>query len=211
MKTKTYLMLFVFLMVSIPRANAQAQELKQLALNIEKLSQFRAVLRDMKKGYEILTEGYNTVKDLTEGNFNLHKTFLDKLLQVSPAVRNYKRVADIIEYQINLVQEYGRHKNRLKSSGLFNNNELAYFNNVYDKLVDDSLKDLDELTNVLTAGKLRMSDEERLEAIDRIYVSMQEKLLFLRDFNSDTTVLAIQRARETRDVEAIRLLTGTNH
>lgn len=211
MKTKTYLMLFVFLMASIPRANAQAQELKQLALNIEKLSQFRAILRDMKKGYEILTEGYNTVKDLTEGNFNLHKTFLDKLLQVSPAVRNYKRVADIVEYQINLVQEYGRHKNRLTSSGLFNNNELAYFNNVYDKLVDDSLKDLDELTNVMTAGKLRMSDEERLEAIDRIYVSMQEKLLFLRDFNSDTTVLAIQRARETRDIEAIRLLTGTNH
>ena len=211
MKTKTYVMLFVFLMVSIPRANAQAQELKQLALNIEKLSQFRAILRDMKKGYEILTEGYNTVKDLTEGNFNLHKTFLDKLLQISPAVRNYKRVADIVESQINLVQEYGRHKNRLTSSGLFNNNELAYFNNVYDKLVDDSLKDLDELTNVLTAGKLRMSDEERLEAIDRIYVSMQEKLLFLRDFNSDTTVLAIQRARETRDVEAIRLLTGTNH
>jgi len=211
MKTKTYLMLLVFLMISIPRANAQAQELKQLALNIEKLSQFRAILRDMKKGYEILTEGYNTVKDLTEGNFTLHKTFLDKLLQVSPAVRNYKRVADIIEYQINLVQEYGRHKNRLTSSGLFNNNELAYFNNVYDKLVDDSLNDLDELTNVLTAGKLRMSDEERLEAIDRIYVSMQEKLLFLRDFNSDTTVLAIQRARETRDVEAIRLLTGTNH
>ncbi|RYD97520.1 MAG: TerB family tellurite resistance protein [Sphingobacteriales bacterium] len=203
-------MLLVFLMASIPRANAQAQELKQLALNIEKLSQFRAILRDMKKGYEILTEGYNTVKDLTEGNFNLHKTFLDKLLQVSPAVRNYKRVADIMEYQINLVQEYGRHKNRLTSSGLFNNNELAYFNNVYDKLVDDSLKDLDELTNFLTAGKLRMSDEERLEAIDRIYVSMQEKLLFLRDFNSDSTVLAIQRARETRDVEAIRLLTGTN-
>jgi DNA repair ATPase RecN len=211
MKTKTYLMMLVFLMVSIPRANAQAQELKQLALNIEKLSQFRAILRDMKKGYEILTEGYKTVKDLTEGNFNLHKAFLDKLLQVSPAVRNYKRVADIIEYQIDLVQDYGRHKNRLTSSGLFNNNELAYFNTVYDKLVDDSLKDLDELTNVLTAGKLRMSDEERLEAIDRIYVSMQEKLLFLRDFNSDTTVLAIQRARETRDVEAIRLLTGTNH
>ena len=211
MKTKTYLMLLVFLMASIPRASAQAQELKQLALNIEKLSQFRAILRDMKKGYEILTEGYNTVKDLTEGNFNLHKTFLDKLLQVSPAVRNYKRVADIVEYQINLVQEYGRHKNRLTSSGLFNSSELVYFNTIYDKLIDDSLKDLDELTNVLIAGKLRMSDEERLKAIDRIYVSMQEKLLFLRDFNSDTTVLAIQRARETRDVEAIRLLTGTNH
>ena len=63
---------------------------------------------------------------------------------------------------------------------------------------------------MLTAGKLRMSDEERLEAIDRIYTSMQGKLLFLRDFNSDTSLLALQRAKEARDVRAMRLLTGTN-
>lgn len=203
-------MLLTLLLTPVCKASAQAQELKQLALNIEKLSQFRAILRDMKKGYEILTEGYNTVKDLTEGNFNLHKTFLDKLLQISPAVRNYKRVADIVAYQVDLVQEYTRHKERLTASGLFNGDELAYFNRVYDKLIEESLKDLDELTNVLTAGKLRMSDEERLTAIDRIYAAMQDKLLFLRDFNSDTKVLAVQRAKETRDVKAIRLLSGTN-
>jgi hypothetical protein len=210
MRTLTHIVLLLLLTAPIQQATAQAQELKQLALNIEKLSQFRAILRDMKKGYEILTEGYNTVKDLTEGNFNLHKTFLDKLLQVSPAVRNYKRVGDIVAYQIDLVQEYSRHKSRVSASGLFNGSEIAYFNRVYEKLIDDSLKDLDELTGVLTAGKLRMSDDERLEAIDRIYASMQDKLLFLRDFNTDTTVLALQRAKEDRDVRAIRLLTGTN-
>lgn len=210
MRTLNYIVLLLLLTAPMQQAFAQAQELKQLALNIEKLSQFRAILRDMKKGYEILTEGYNTVKDLTEGNFNLHKTFMDKLLQVSPAVRNYKRVGDIVAYQVNLVQEYSRHKGRISESGLFNGSELAYFNRVYEKLIDDSLKDLDELTGVLTAGKLRMSDEERLEAIDRIYASMQEKLMFLRDFNADTTVLALQRAKEARDVRAVRLLTGTN-
>lgn len=210
MKKFTCLMLFLLLLAPTFKASAQAQELKQLALNIEKFSQFRAILRDMKKGYEILTQGYNTVKDLTEGNFKLHKTFLDKLLQISPAVRNYKRVADIVDYQVKLVQEYSRHKGRITASGLFNGDELAYFNRVYDKLIDESLKDLDELTNVLTAAKLRMSDEERLAAIDRIYASMQDKLLFLRDFNSDTAVLAVQRAKETRDVEAVRLLSGTN-
>jgi hypothetical protein len=210
MRTLNYIVLLLLLTAPMQQAFAQAQELKQLALNIEKLSQFRAILRDMKKGYEILTEGYNTVKDLTEGNFNLHKTFLDKLLQVSPAVRNYKRVGDIVAYQVDLVQEYSRHKGRISESGLFNGSELAYFNRVYEKLIDDSLKDLDELTGVLTAGKLRMSDEERLEAIDRIYASMQDKLLFLRDFNADTTVLALQRAKEARDVMAVRLLTGTN-
>jgi len=39
---------------------------------------------------------------------------------------------------------------------------------------------------------------------------MQDKLLFLRDFNADTTVLAVQRAKEARDIRAMRLLTGAN-
>lgn len=203
------MLLLAFLSLS-PKATAQVQELKQLALNIEKLAQFRAILKDMKEGYEILTKGYNTVKDLTKGNFDLHKTFLDALLEVSPAVRNYKRVGDIIDYQIRIVQDCGRHRNKLQSSGLFVSEELNYFSGVYEKIFEESLRNLEELTDVLTAGKIRMSDEERLAAIDRIYMAMQDKMLFVRDFNSETSVLAVQRAKEARDVEAIRFLTGTN-
>ena len=203
------MLLLAFLSLS-PRVTAQVQELKQLALNIEKLAQFKAILKDMKEGYEILTKGYSTVKDLTKGNFDLHKTFLDALLQVSPAIRNYKRVGDIIDYQVQIVQDCGRHRNKLQSSGLFASEELNYFSGVYEKIFEESLRNLEELTDVLTARKMRMSDEERLAAIDRIYITMQDKMLFVRDFNSETAVLAVQRAKEARDVEAIRFLTGTN-
>lgn len=204
-------LLFAGLMFLITvQGNAQVQELKQLALNIEKLAQFRAILKDMKEGYEILTKGYNTVKDLTQGNFDLHKTFLDALLQVSPAVRNYKKVGEIIDYQVELVGNSGRHRNKLQSSRLFAPEELEYFAQVYDRIFRESLRDLEELTAVLTAGELRMSDEERLAAIDRIYLSVQDKCLFVRDFNSQTGILALQRGREAHDVEALRLLTQTN-
>lgn len=210
MKTFSKLLIICLLLLITAPGNAQIQELKQLALNIEKLAQFRAILKDMKEGYEILTKGYNTVKDLTEGNFDLHKTFLDALLQVSPAVRNYKRVGEIIDYQVELVGNSGRHRNKLQSSGLFAPEELAYFTQVYDRIFNESLHDLEELTAVLTAGELRMSDEERLAAIDRIYLSVQDKCLFVRDFNSQTGILALQRGREAHDVEALRLLTQTN-
>jgi hypothetical protein len=209
MKKKTYLLLILLLLIPMPKAGAQVQELKQLALNIEKLSQFRAILRDMKKGYEILSQGYNTVKDLTQGNFDLHKTFLDALLQVSPAVRNYKRVGDIIGYQVQIIQGASRHRGKLVASGLFNDGELGYFSGVYENLLNESLRDLDALTTILTAGAARMTDQERLAAIDRIYLSMQDKMLFQRDFNSQTTVLALQRAKETKDIKAVRLLSGT--
>lgn len=187
---------------------AQMQELQQLALNIEKLSQFRAILKDMKKGYEILTGGYNAVKDLTEGNFNLHETFLDALLQVSPTVRNYKKVGGIIEMQITIIERYNEARSRFSTSGLFTTGELSYLGQVYERLMNESLRNLDELTMVLTSGQARMSDDERLETIDRIFADMEDKLLFLNDFNSKGAILGLQRAKEKHDVDAARLLNG---
>ena len=199
------------LLVLPAKVTAQMQELQQLALNIEKLSQFRAILRDMKKGYEILTDGYNTVKDLTQGNFTLHETFLDALLQVSPRVRNYKRVGQIIDYQITLVERHSDARERFGVTSLYTQNELSYMDRVYDRLFDESLRNLEELTMVLTSGQARMSDNERIEIIDGIYDSMQQKVLFLGEFNNEASLLGLQRAKAQQDISAMRLLSGLTH
>jgi len=210
MKKILFTLLLSLVLLLPSGASAQMQELQQLALNIEKLAQFRSIPKQMKQGYEILSRGYNTVKDLSEGNFSLHQTFFDALLQVSPAMRNYKKVGDIIDQQVTLVREYQRAKQRFTASGMFNQNELSYMGNVYDNLLKQSLRNLDELTAVLTANRLRMSDDERLAEIDRIYADMQDKLLFLRTYNNEATLLSLQRAKETGDVNAMRLLSNVN-
>jgi DNA repair ATPase RecN len=192
-------------------ASAQSQEMQQLLLNIEKLAQFKQILKDMKKGYEILNGGYNTVKKLSQGNFNIHETFLDALMQVSPTVRNYRRVGDIIQYQLLLVKEYKTAFNCFRKSGDFNADEIAYLEKVYAKLFKQSLRNLDELTSVISANKLRMSDEERLAAIDKVYADMQDKLLFLRSFNNNTSVLAIQRTKERIEVRGMRSIYKVNN
>lgn len=183
---------------------AQKQEIQQLILNIEKLAQFKQILKDMKKGYEMLSGGYNTVKDLSKGNFSLHETFLDALMQVSPTVRNYRRIGDVVSYQIQLVKEYKSAFGRFRDSKNFNAEEIGYLERVYDNLFKQSLRNLDELTSVITANKMRMSDDERLASIDKIYADMQDKLLFLRNFNNNTALLALQRAKERNDVNAMR-------
>lgn len=198
--------------LSLPiKTLAQADEIAQLLLNVEKLAQFEQILSDMKKGYEILNGGYNMIRDLSEGNFNLHKTFLDALMEVSPAVKNYKRVADIVNYQLILVREYKSAFNRFKRDQNFNEQELAYLRKVYENLFGQSLNNLDELLVIITANKLRMNDDERLAAIDRIYAEMQDKLLFLRYFNNNTTVLALQRAKERNDVVTMRHIYGISN
>jgi len=72
-------------------SNAQSDEVQQLLLNVEKLAQFKKILKNMKDAYTIIFKGYTAVKDLSQGNFTLHKTFLDGLMEVSRAVKKSKR------------------------------------------------------------------------------------------------------------------------
>ncbi len=211
---KLIIILGITLLFSFPMANkalAQKDEIAQLLLNVEKLTQFKHILKDMKAGYGILNGGYNTIKDLSEGNFNLHKTFLDALMEVSPTVKKYKRISDIIKYQIILVKEYKSAFNRFKRDNNFNQHELAYLGRVYENLFKQSLNNLDDLVTIITANKLRMSDDERLAAIDSLFSDIQDKLLFLRNFNNNTTILAVQRAKERNDANTIRLVYGINN
>lgn len=187
---------------------AQSTEAQQLLLNVEKLAQLKKILSNMKKGYEIVSTGYNTIKDISQGNFNLHDAFLNALLLVSPTVRKYKRVADIISCQSQIVKEYRSAFNRFKSTNLFNSSEITYMEDVYKNLFNKSLQNLDELGMVLTAGKLRMSDDERIAAIDRIYKVISDKLVFLRSFNNEGSVLAVQRGREMVDTKLSEKLNG---
>ena len=95
------------LLLSSYTSNAQSAEIQQLILDWQKLAQLRKILSNMYKGYEIVSKGYSAVKDISEGNFSLHETFLDKLLQVSPVIKEYKRVADIINcQQKNIIRLY---------------------------------------------------------------------------------------------------------
>ena len=193
---------------SISPSLCQTSEVTQLLLNVEKLSQFREILRQMHDGYRILKGGYQSVKDIAEGNFSLHQTFLDGLLAVRPAVRNYRRVGEIIDYQIRLVRAHRNAVNRLGVSGLLQNDELKYLMGVYGRLLKQSLSNLDELVQVITASHLRMNDEERLAAIDRVYEGMQDKLLFFKEFNTQAMLLIVQREREAQDLDKIGRLYG---
>lgn len=208
---KIIVLLIVLNTYMAAKLSAQSEEAQQLLLNVEKLAQFKQILSDMKKGYQVISTGYSTVKNLSEGNFNLHKTFLDGLMMVSPSVKKYKRIADIINNQIMIVKEYKNAFNRFKQDGNFNAEEIVYLGNVYGNLFKQSLNDLDELAIIITYSKVRMSDDERLEAIDRIYNNMQDKLLFLRHFNNNTTILAVQRAREKHDVVTMKKIYGVTN
>lgn len=192
------------------RSFAQSQEAQQLLLNVEKLSQLKNILSDMKRGYTIISKGYNSVKNIAQGNFSLHEVFLDGLMLVNPEIKKYSRVADIISYQKDIITEYRSAFNRFKSSSNFSPGEIDYLGKVYKQLFDQSMDNLDELLAVITSSKLRMSDDERLQAIDRIFADMENKLVFLRSFNKEASILNVQRQREKADLKTTKGYFGIN-
>lgn len=185
-------------------ATAQSNEAKQLMLNVEKLSQLKNILSDMKKGYTIISQGYSSVAAIASGNFSLHELFLDGLMVVSPEVKKYRQVAEIISVQKNIVSEYKAALGAFRGADVFNAGELDYLGSVYSSLFDASLQNLEDLAMVITSSKLRMSDEERLRAIDRIFLDTSDKLEFLRAFNREAVVLLRQKQKEQREIAQLK-------
>ena len=204
-------MLALFLMVGwAAKSPGQSQEVKQLLLDIEKLAQLKNILSDLKEGYEILYSGYSAIKNISEGNYNLHDLFLSSLMEVSPAVRKYQRIRDIISNQLSLISESKKAVSQFGSSGLFSAGELDYFQNVYKQLSAQSVQNLESLLAIVTSGQLRMSDDERLKAIDAIYQSGADQLVFLRHFNNQAKILELQRDREQNEVSVLNQLYNVN-
>jgi hypothetical protein len=199
--------IFVGSSVAAP-AQSLADDIKQLVLDYQKLKEEKAILTDMYTAYNLISQGYDQIKSIAHGNFTLHQTFLNALLAVSPAVRNYYKVAQIINNEAELVREYQSAQHYFQSSGHFTLNEHTYFNDLYAGLLSRSLQNLDELAMVMTADQLRMSDGERLNAIDRIDESMTTQLTTLRTFNNANAITDGQRSMINTDIQSLQSLYG---
>lgn len=189
-------------------AQSVADDIEQLLLDVEKLAQLKQILSQMYQEYTLLQQGYEKIKGLSQGTFSLHKAFLDGLLLVSPAVSSYGKVGDIVSKEAALIREYQAASGFFRNSGLFTQQDLDGFSGTYGLMLQRGVKDVDELTLVITDGELRMSDAERLSAIDRIDGDMTRQLNGLRGFNNSIAIQAGQRARGRNDIGTVRGLYG---
>jgi hypothetical protein len=94
---------------------------------------------------------------------------------------------------------------------MFTPDEMDYMTKVYSHLFEQSIKNLEALTMVISSGVLRMSDDERLKQIDALHQDMLGKLGFLRRFNNQTSILAVQRQNDEKQIELSKRIYGLNN
>jgi hypothetical protein len=161
-----------------------------------------------KKGYKIVSSGLNTIRDIKQGDFDLHLGFIDSLKVVNPKIKTLAKVAGIIAMQFHINKTSKQALNAVRESAQFTPDELDFCKNVFDHLLDECLKGIDELVLVITSGELEMTDDDRLSRIDQIYTDMQDKFSFTGSFSNEISTLAIQRLTDQTEIDYSKKING---
>lgn len=169
----------------------------------------RLYLGYLKKGYEIADKGLTTIHNIKNGDFNLHRDFFGSLKNVNPHIKNSAKVADIIAFQVYIIQNIKRVNYFCKNNEYFTPEEIRYVAAVYSNMLFLCDASISELLTIIRSNETEMKDDERLVRIDRLYDDMLDKHAFVQSFDSDVRLIARERERETRSVERVYKQYGT--
>ncbi|MGN6602457.1 MAG: conjugal transfer protein TraI [Ginsengibacter sp.] len=148
------------------------------------------------------------ISDWVEKQRKLYADYFDELSKVKEAIATYHRVKDIIDKQTALVNEYKSAWTLFRQDENFTADELHYMGNVYTGILNESIKNLDQVFLVINAFSTQMRDAKRIEIIDRAADAVDNNLADLRQFNDQNKMLSFQRAAERGDVEVVKRLYG---
>ncbi|MBN8878068.1 MAG: conjugal transfer protein TraI [Sphingobacteriales bacterium] len=138
----------------------------------------------------------------------LYADYFDELRKVKTALTYYQRVRDIIQQQVQMVNEYKVTWALFKQDKNFTADELDYMFGVYTGMMDESVKNIDQLFLVINAFVTQMSDAKRLEVINAVAVNIEQTLMDLKGFNEENKIISLQRATEKNEIEYVKRLYG---
>jgi mannitol-specific phosphotransferase system IIBC component len=139
---------------------------------------------------------------------DLYSSYYNELVQVKSVIANYEQIKDMTERQANLVSQYNQAWNLLKSDKHFSADELKYMQSVYFGILQESVKNLDEILVVINSFKTQMSDAKRLELINRAADRIDTNCGDLKQFNNQNYILSIQRAKDANEAETLKRYYG---
>jgi hypothetical protein len=148
------------------------------------------------------------ISDQTQKQKELFDNYYTELQTVKSIIAYYERIKDMTEKQASLVSQYNHAWNLLKSDRHFSTSELEYMQKVYSGILQESVKNLDEILVVINSFKTQMSDAKRLELIDQSADRIDTNCSDLKKFNNQNYMLSIQRAKDENEVLSLKKYYG---
>ena len=209
---KIILVIALLLGIQVSYAQTWDEWFRQRKTQIRYLLQQIAVLQThlnfLRKGYAIARDGTNVIRDIKQGDFDLHDGYFTSLKTVSPAIQNYSKVAAIISHQAAIIKLFHESNLYYEQSNRLSPSEKTYLRSASTQFIAKCGKDIDELFLVVTSGELEMKSDERIQKVDGLYTGMKEKLSFARSFSNQVRLLVVQRKLEGAEIRKTKKYWG---
>ena len=148
------------------------------------------------------------ISDWSQKQKDLFSSYYQELWQIKTAIAYYSRISEMTQKQVELVSSYNRAWNLLKSDKHFTADELTYMSNVYSGILQESVKDLDQILLVINPNKTQMPDAKRMEIINKSADHMDSNYNDMQQFNNQNEILSLQRAGDENEVITLKKYYG---
>lgn len=184
--------------------------LKALDIAVQQLQNKTIWLQNAQKELEnAMTKlKLDEIAEWTEKQKDQYAKYYDELRNIKEILAGYYKVKEIISKQAQIVAEYKKAIRLFRQDENFFPAELEYMEKVYAGIMDESLKNLDQLFLVVKALSTQMTDGKRMEIINIASDRIDENLSDLRAFNIENIKVSIQRSKDSNDIEVTKKLYG---
>ena len=148
------------------------------------------------------------IANWVEKQKDLYADYYQELWEVKSAIVYYQRAKEIIAEQLELVNAYKQAFALFRQDKNFTEDEIRYMYKVYSGILDESVKNLDQILNVINAFTTQMSDAQRLAIIDDAAKRIDQNYSDIKEFNNENIKISLQRAKEYNDVDVVKKLYG---
>lgn len=164
------------------------------------LAQGKALAGDM-------TAVSGQIKGVIDQTQQLHDQWYSSLLQISTGVRTYRRVQEIYDHQTGMIGLYSSILPELRTKGL-STAQLSGATTIYQGILNENIGLLSELVGVLSAGKAKMTDPERIEFINNIADKIGSQHDLMNYYTSKCRAIARMQAQTAQDHASVLSLMG---
>ncbi|KAF2337781.1 conjugal transfer protein TraI [Flavobacterium nitrogenifigens] len=184
--------------------------IKAIDLRIQRLQNKTIWLQNAQKKVEnVLSKlKLDEISDWTQKQKELYKGYYEELAKVKSIITYYQRIKDVTKKQTRLVHEYERAWNLFKKDAHFKESEIQYMERVYSGILEESLKNIDQIFLILDSFSTQMSDLKRLEIINRAADQINANYDDLMLFNRQNIMLSLQRAKTEADANQVKEFYG---
>ena len=197
------IILFVLLLISgIVKGQWVVSDPTNLAQSIVNSS--NQIVHTTTTSANMLNNFQETMKIYKQG-----KQYYDALKAVKNLVRNARKVQQCILMVGEISDIYVTSYRRMLADENFSPQELAAIAVGYTKIIEESANSLRELQDIVNPTDLSLTDKDRLDVVDAVYVILRKHRNLARYYTRKYISVSMLRARERGNSEQVMFLYGS--